>query len=277
MADYLDKSPLGKTTGYISHYDAGLLYPLARQQSRANLPVAAAFYGVDVWTGYEISWLNRRGLPQVATGEFVVPASSDNIVESKSFKLYLNSLNQTTFDSIGAVGEVLARDLSAAVAAPVEVRLSALSAGRESPAADFAEALGARSLDAQDISIDSYQPQPDYLGVMAGVCVEESLCSDLLKTNCPVTGQPDWASIWIAYRGQPIDEAGLLRYLVSFRQHQDFHEHCVERIFCDLMQRCAPVSLTVYARYTRRGGLDINPFRSTDPAALPPDLRLWRQ
>ncbi len=277
MSDHLHESPLGKVTDYISRYEPGLLYPIARSQSRQNLPSSAPYYGVDVWTGYELSWLNTRGLPQVAGAEFQIPANSDNIVESKSFKLYLNSLNQTRFESSESVREILGRDLSAAVAAPVSVDLFALSTTRERLAADFTSALGAETLDTQDIAIDSYQPQPDYLQRLPGKTVEESLCSDLLKTNCPVTGQPDWASVWIAYRGQPIDRAGLLRYLVSFRQHQDFHEHCVERIYSDLLQRCAPESLTVYARYTRRGGLDINPFRSTDPQALPPNLRLWRQ
>lgn len=277
MAEQLNNSPLGKVTDYISRYEPGLLYPIARSQSRQNLPSSITYHGVDVWTAYELSWLNTRGLPQVAAVEFQIPANSDNIVESKSFKLYLNSLNQTRFASSEAVSEVLERDLSAAVAAPVSVDLFTLSTARERLAADFTSALGAETLDTQDIDIDSYQPQPDYLQQLPEKTVEVSLCSDLLKTNCPVTGQPDWASVWIAYRGQPIDRAGLLRYLVSFRQHQDFHEHCVERIYCDLLQRCAPESLTVYARYTRRGGLDINPFRSTDPEASPPVLRLWRQ
>lgn len=277
MTDILQKSPLGKATGYCDRYDPSLLFPIARSQSRNALSPELVYAGVDIWTAYEISWLNPRGLPQVAGAEFMIPADSENIIESKSFKLYLNSFNQTAFATADEVKAKLIRDLSAVAAAPVAVKLLNMSQAGSRLVSDFSTVLGATSLDDQDILIDTYQPQPEYLKVLPGEEVSESLYSDLLKSNCPVTGQPDWASICLEYQGQPIDRAGLLRYLVSFRQHQGFHEHCVERIFSDLMQRCAPRKLSVYARYTRRGGLDINPFRSTDKHALPPELRLWRQ
>ena len=269
-------NPLGRQTDYVATYSPHLLFPIARSDSRALLGISGEslpFYGVDIWTGYELSWLNAQGKPQVAMAEFVVPCNSEFIVESKSFKLYLNSLNQSRFDNVEQVRSILVRDLSSIVNAPVEIALFPLE--HPNPLGKIIS-LSGHCLDDLPVSIDTYQPQPDYLEVLADV-VDENIYSHLLKTNCPVTGQPDWASVQISYRGRKINQEGLLRYLVSFREHQDFHEHCVERIFMDILERCAPESLTIYARYTRRGGLDINPWRSTDKTAKPDAVRLVRQ
>jgi 7-cyano-7-deazaguanine reductase len=270
-----EHSPLGKTTVYANRYDPSLLFPIPREQKRVEIGVRQPlpFHGVDIWNAYELSWLDARGKPQVALAEFRVPADSPNIIESKSFKLYLNGFSQERTD-IDALRDTLARDLAAAAGAPVAVTLSAPSA-RNHAIADLAGEL----LDDQPLEIDDYgPPNAGYLSANhAAAPVEETLLSHLLRSNCPVTGQPDWGSVQIAYRGAPIERAGLLRYLVSFRTHNEFHEQCVERIFVDLMARCAPQRLAVYARYTRRGGLDINPFRSTDPAAVPDNLRGARQ
>ena len=256
--------PLGRSVAYASRYDPGLLFPIARAIGRVELGLGATlpFDGVDVWNAYELSWLDARGKPEVALAEFRVPASSPNIVESKSFKLYLNSYNQERLASIDAMRERLVHDLSAASGAAVEVTLL--------PPARFA-ALALRELDGESIDdlaldVDDYgPPNPAHLRA-DGAPVAETLVSNLLKSNCPVTGQPDWASVQVRYRGPRIARDGLLRYLVSFREHAGFHEQCVERIFVDVTRRCAPVALEVYARYTRRGGLDINPWRASTGA-----------
>lgn len=260
-------SPLGKATAYCAEYAPELLFPIARQEKRAELgidPSALPFVGIDLWNAYEISWLNPRGKPVVAVGEFRVPADSPCLIESKSFKLYLNSLNQSQFADLATVQALLARDLSAAAQAPVQVRLQALDA---QPLARIAYPQG-ELLDTLDIACADYLPAPQHLGTTAEAPHEACLYSHLLKSNCLVTGQPDWAMLVVRYRGRPIDRAGLLRYIVSFRNHNEFHEQCVERIYCDIMQRCAPQALTVHARYTRRGGLDINPYRSSAPEFL---------
>ena len=280
MSHTIGDSPLGKTSAYISQYNPGLLYPIARAESRRALGVvdsALPFYGVDVWTGYELSWLNDKGLPQVALIEFTLPCDSPNIVESKSIKLYLNSFNQTPVAGVAQLQNQIAQDLTAAAGAEVKVTVAPLAAGGTLQADFSAAPFNAQCLDQQDVTIEHYHPHPDYLHASGGAPVTRSWHSDLLKTNCPVTGQPDWASVWIAYEGAEIDPAGLLRYIVSFREHQDFHEHCVERMFCDITERCAPRKLEVYARYTRRGGLDINPYRSSEPGEAPVAVRLVRQ
>lgn len=254
-------SPLGKPAEYRDHYAPELLFPIPRQIKRAEIGIAAAtlpFIGEDIWNAYEISWLNQRGKPIVALGCFRVPATSPNLIESKSFKLYLNSFNQTVFASAEEVAETLGKDLSAAAGGVVGVTLEPLG---QRPLPVIAYPRG-ELLDDLDIACDAYQPVPELLRTLGGAMVEETLYSHLLKSNCLVTGQPDWGMLVIHYRGPAIDRAGLLRYIVSFRNHNEFHEQCVERIFCDISQRCAPVALSVVARYTRRGGLDINPFRS---------------
>jgi 7-cyano-7-deazaguanine reductase len=271
-----DHSPLGKATVYADRYDPGLLFAIARADKRAALGITGTppFHGVDVWNAYELSWLDLRGKPQVALAEFRVPALSPAIVESKSLKLYLNGFAGERLDAT-TVETRLVRDLAAATGAPVAVRLAGVG--------EFAdhriEELDGTLIDDLDIDIDDYgPPRPDHLAVDTRAApVEESLCSHLLKSNCPVTGQPDWASVQVSYAGAPIDRAGLLRYLVSFRHHDDFHEQCVERMFMDITRHCAPLRLSVYARYTRRGGLDINPFRSSEAAMHAPNPHGARQ
>jgi 7-cyano-7-deazaguanine reductase len=269
-------SPLGKPTEYRAEYAPELLYPIPRQLKRDELGITAAtlpFVGEDLWNAYELSWLNPRGKPVVAVGSLRVPADSPNLIESKSLKLYFNSLNQTAFADTAAVIATLTRDLSAAAGAPVAVDVQALG---DQPQAAIGYPQGIR-LDDLDITCDTYQPAPELLATIDGTVVEETLYSHLLKSNCLVTGQPDWAMVVIRYRGRPIDRAGLLRYIVSFRNHNEFHEQCVERIFCDITRQCAPEALAVHARYTRRGGLDINPFRRSGEFRAPDNTREIRQ
>ena len=273
---HVSNSPLGQQTQYVSVYTPELLFPIPRGASRESLLLSSdtlPFYGVDLWTGYELSWLDERGKPIVAIAEFRIPCTSHAIVESKSFKLYLNSFNQTRFPGIKEVCALLEKDLSAAVGDTVRVSLKPLSEG----VVCDVSSLDGLCLDDLPVIIDTYHPSPDLLHVHTGTHVSETLVSHLLKSNCPVTGQPDWASVQVRYTGAQIDHEGLLRYIVSFREHQDFHEHCVERMFVDIMARCQPQRLSVYARYTRRGGLDINPFRTTEPTEQPASVRLVRQ
>ncbi len=277
-----EQSLLGKPAAYSDRYDPTLLFPIPRADKRAELGLSGPtpFFGADLWTAFELSWLTPRGKPQVALAHVTIPCETPNIVESKSFKLYLNSFNNTAFESVQAVQERLRADLTEAVwrgqlaGAAVGVRLVLPEDfGRERMAE-----LEGLNLDRMDIDCERYTPAPEFLAAAEGEPpVEEVLVSHLLKSNCLVTGQPDWGSVQIAYSGAPIDQAGLLRYLVSFRNHNEFHEQCVERIFMDIWRRCRPLKLTVYARYTRRGGLDINPWRTSHPGALPPNQRTARQ
>lgn len=271
-----EDSPLGKSSEYIATYTPSLLFPIARAAKWAELGLTAEtlpYQGVDFWNCFELSWLLPSGKPVVAIGEFAIPADSPNIIESKSFKLYLNSLNQTVFNDLSELLTLLQQDLSAAAGKPVGVRVRSLA----EVTAEGVATLPGPCIDELDVLISNYaQPQPELLRCEPQLLVEESLHSHLLKSNCPVTGQPDWGSVVVQYRGAALDHASLLAYLVSFRQHADFHEQCVERIFLDLQRLLQPEYLTVYARYVRRGGLDINPYRST--AAIAPDnRRLVRQ
>ncbi|TQV66294.1 NADPH-dependent 7-cyano-7-deazaguanine reductase QueF [Exilibacterium tricleocarpae] len=276
MADDLLSSKLGKQTDYVTQYTPSLLFPITRQESRKLLGIEGdplPFVGMDIWTAYEMSWLDKKGKPQVAIGEFRIPCQSPSIIESKSFKLYLNSLNQTRFDSVRDVISTLESDLSVAAGAPVIVQVTPLAQALQRGLGHYT----GENLDQLDVEVQDYQPNPELLRCdRPDYFVHESLNSDLLKTNCPVTGQPDWASIYIEYQGAAIDREGLLKYIISFRSQQDFHEHCVERIFMDISARCQPQKLTVYARYTRRGGVDINPYRSNE-SGEPEDFRLVRQ
>ncbi len=276
MTDYEASLPLGKTTEYIADYDPTLLCPFPRQVKRDVIGITDAlpFQGYDIWNAYELSWLNRKGKPIVAMGEFHVPCTSPNLIESKSFKLYLNSFNQTRFADFLEVERRLITDLSAAAGGPVRVRLL----DSEQFVTEQIQPLPGVCIDALDIEIDDYSLDPSLLEGAADPqqLVTESLHSHLLKSNCLVTNQPDWGSVLIRYRGGRIDPEALLRYLISFRQHNEFHEQCVERVFVDIQRYCQPQQLTVYARYTRRGGLDINPFRSNFEARIP-NLRLARQ
>ncbi|MFN3964769.1 MAG: NADPH-dependent 7-cyano-7-deazaguanine reductase QueF [Silanimonas lenta] len=271
-----EASMLGKDVAYPTAYDPGLLFPIPRREARARLGLGEAlpFVGVDVWNAYELSWLDSRGKPQVALAELRVPAASPQLIESKSLKLYLNAFAQERFANAEALRATLVADLSAAAGAPVSVSLIAPT----SPQAFPVSVLPGELIDSLPIAIEHYgPPDPGLLVADAAEWGEETLVSHLFRSNCPVTGQPDWASLQIAYAGPRLDRAGLLRYLVSFRTHSDFHEACVERIFLDLLARCAPAKLAVYARFTRRGGLDINPFRALPGAAMPDNLRLSRQ
>ncbi|MDP3670029.1 MAG: NADPH-dependent 7-cyano-7-deazaguanine reductase QueF [Telluria sp.] len=276
MNNTADLSPLGKPAAYRTEYAPELLFPIARQEKRAELGLTGTlpFFGVDIWNAYELSWLNLRGKPQVAIATVTVPADSPNIIESKSFKLYLNSFNQTRLASPDALLEMLRRDLSSGFGAPVHVALTLQDAFATLRMGELDGLL----LDRLDVEIAQYTPQPALLKTVGDAApVEERLVSHLLKSNCLVTGQPDWASIQVHYVGAQIEQEGLLKYLIGFREHNEFHEQCVERIFMDIYRQCAPQKLAVYARYTRRGGLDINPWRSNFSGARPSNLRTARQ
>jgi queuine synthase len=277
---YQDKSlnalKLGQQTKYAEKYDRTLLQPVPRRLNRDQLNITATqpfTVGADIWTAYEISWLNPKGVPQVAIADVSIDFRSENLIESKSFKLYLNSFNQTTFADFADVQQTLQRDLQDCAQGEVNVRLNSLADYTAQPIA----ALSGECIDAQDIEVRDYAFNAALLNHCTGDhLVEETLVSHLLKSNCLITQQPDWGSLQIHYVGKQINREQLLRYIISFRQHNEFHEQCVERIFCDLMQYAKPEKLTVYARYTRRGGLDINPYRSNfEP--LPQNLRLARQ
>jgi 7-cyano-7-deazaguanine reductase len=287
-----EQSQLGKSSAYIDQYDASLLFPIARHTKRDELGIKSTlpFMGADLWTAYELSWLNARGKPQIALAHITVPCETPCIVESKSFKLYLNSFNNTRFDSIDAVRERIAADIGAAAWSQVDStqtdnltptlprRVGVKLILPELFAAEKVAELSGVQLDRLDLDCSHYTPAPALLtAVMHEKPVSEVLVSHLLKSNCLVTSQPDWGSVQISYSGPQIDQAGLLRYIVSFRNHNEFHEQCVERIYTDIMARCQPTQLTVYARYTRRGGLDINPWRTNHPQALPPNVRSARQ
>lgn len=271
--------PLGQATQYPDQYDPGLLYPILRAENRLKLGIkddqALPFVGVDIWNAFELSWLNQKGKPQIALAEFQIPADSPKMIESKSFKLYLNSLNNARFENENEVRERLVVDLSAVAGSKITARIQA----NEAIAKKGMQEMGGVLLDRLDIEIDPHIPaDPNLLGVNEDFGpIEQCLVSHLLKSNCPVTGQPDWASVQIRYQGRPILEEGLLRYLIGFRQLGEFHEHCVETIFSDIKRHCKPDKLSVYARYTRRGGLDINPFRTDHNAPWPDNTRHARQ
>ena len=267
---------LGQKTEYASQYDRTLLQPVPRALNRDGLGITQNqpfTIGADIWTAYEISWLNEKGLPQVAIADIYLDYQSQNLIESKSFKLYLNSFNQSKFADFNTVQQTMQRDLSECAQGDVKVRLNPVSVYNSQKI----DHLQGDCIDEQDIEITSYEFNADWLkDCVSNEIVEEKLVSHLLKSNCLITNQPDWGTLHIHYVGKKINHEKLLRYVVSFRQHNEFHEQCVERIFCDLMHYAKPEKLTVYARYTRRGGLDINPFRSNFEN-LPENLRLARQ
>ncbi|XAH25049.1 NADPH-dependent 7-cyano-7-deazaguanine reductase QueF [Xylophilus sp. GW821-FHT01B05] len=277
-----EQSQLGKASAYADQYDPSLLFPIPRAGKRAEIGVDGTppFFGADLWTAFELSWLNQRGKPQVALAHITVPCETPNIVESKSFKLYLNSFNNTRFDDADAVRARIRADISEAAwrgsntPGSVGVKLLLPEMFDREPVHELDGLL----LDRLDVECTQYTPAPELLRATEGEApVSEVLVSNLLKSNCLVTGQPDWGSVQIRYSGPQIDQEGLLKYLVSFRNHNEFHEQCVERIFMDLWTRCRPLKLAVYARYTRRGGLDINPLRTSHPQALPANTRTARQ
>ncbi len=270
----LAEAPLGKKTAYVSHYQRDLLFPITRKTNRTKLGLSGTlpFKGIDIWNAYELSWLNSKGKPVVAIGEFIFPCESPNLVEAKSFKLYLNSFNNTAFANIDEVIATIQRDLTEIAEAPVQVRIKLV----EPLAPITTQVFSGICLDQLDVKCDTYLVNPAFLQTEDKI-LSEVLYSDLLKSNCLITGQPDWGSVQIQYTGKKIQHAGLLQYIISFRDHNEFGEQCVERIFLDIMQRCAPQKLSIYARYTRRGGKDINPYRSTEGSEIPENFRLCRQ
>ncbi len=265
---------LGKEVVYEDQYDAQLLFGIPRAQSRQSLESHHKLCGQghDIWNAYELSWLNQEGMPQVAVGRFTLPADSPSIIESKSFKLYLNSFNQSHFSSWEHVSHTMQNDLSTVAKAPVDVVLMPLDQIADLPW----RSLPGICLDHQTIAIDDYSVSREKIVVKEAGIVEETVYSHLLRSNCPMTNQPDWGSILIQYKGQAICHQSLLRYIIGFRQHQGFHEHCVEQVFCDLMQQAHPESLSVHAFYTRRGGLDINPWRYFGLSKPDPSLHTMR-
>ena len=271
----LENAPLGQQSEYLTEYSPTLLFPISRKIKRDEIaiPHPLPFKGYDTWNAFELSWLNKKGKPIVAMAEFIFPCESINIIESKSFKLYLNSLNNTKFESHAAVKEILEKDLSKNVGTPVCVKILDLNALTDKCIATFE----GDCLDSLDIECSNYVIKTTYLTACPNTIVEEKLFSHLLKSNCLVTGQPDWGSISLAYKGPKINREGLLKYIVSFRNHHEFHEQCVERIFMDILNQCHPQTLTVEARYTRRGGLDINPVRSTHAIKPTQNIRMARQ
>ncbi len=276
-SEELKNTLLGQHTEYKDHYDPTLLFPIARKLNRDELKIIDTnlpFHGEDLWTGYELSWLNNKGKPQVAVAEFIFPCQSSHIIESKSFKLYLNSFNQSRFEDWEHVRNLLIKDLSHGVHMPVKVKLFSsddINCQQITP-------LPGICIDDLDIEIEQYQLDKNQLKTESEEkIVSETLHSHLLKSNCLITSQPDWASIIIRYTGKKICQESLLKYLISFRSHNEFHEQCVERIYCDIQQHLGIDELEVYARYTRRGGLDINPYRSSMQNNIPFNIKTNRQ
>jgi 7-cyano-7-deazaguanine reductase len=277
-----EQSQLGKSSAYVDQYDASLLFPIPRAVKREELGIQGApvFFGADLWTAFEVSWLNLKGKPIVAIAHVMVPAESTHIIESKSFKLYLNSFNATRFVDVQAVRDCMREDIDQALwhGGLIKSRCGVKIILAEDFDKEPVHELDGLNLDRMDIECTKYQPAPELLSAVHDEApVSETLVSHLLKSNCLVTGQPDWGSVQITYSGAQIDQAGLLQYIVSFRNHNEFHEQCVERIFMDIWTRCKPLKLSVYARYTRRGGLDINPWRTSHPQTPPPNVRTARQ
>jgi len=265
---------LGRPSKYESTYNPEKLFAIPRALKRTEIGITGPlpFFGVDIWNNYEVSWLTPRGVPRVAIATIVVPCVSANVIESKSMKLYFNTFNNTTFADQAEVEHIAARDLSRCANAPISVTFKPL----EHASAQQIGTPTGQSIDEQDITIDKFNVDQQLLATH-DEHVRETLYSNLLKSNCLVTGQPDWGTVSIAYEGRRIDHASLLEYIVSFRNHEEFHEQCVERIFKDIQNQCAPIRLTVAARYTRRGGIDINPIHSSEPLHDAPNTRLIRQ
>jgi 7-cyano-7-deazaguanine reductase len=278
-----EQSQLGKSSAYIDQYDPSLLFPLPRAPKREEIGLQGSqmpFFGADLWTAFELSWLNPRGKPQVALAHFTIPCETPNLIESKSFKLYLNSFNNTRLADAAEVQSRLRTDLAEALwrGSDQKGSIGVKIIGLDRFDQEMVQELDGLLLDRLDVECTQYQPAPELLRANHEEApVTETLVSHLLKSNCLVTGQPDRGSVQIRYSGAQIDQEGLLQYLVSFRNHNEFHEQCVERIFMDIWTRCRPIKLSVYARYTRRGGLDINPFRTSHPGALPGNVRSARQ
>lgn len=274
--DTYNNTTLGKKTEYINTYDASLLFPISRAPNREALNIetnALPFSGYDCWNHYEFSWLNLKGKPIAAMLTIIYDCRSPNIVESKSLKLYFNSFNNTQFESSEQVHDTIKQDINKAIGYDVTIQIHLLN---DTINLAISASLTGSNIDELDITCDTYMVDPSLL-TTADEIVTETLTSNLLKSNCPVTNQPDWGSVQITYKGPQINRVNLLKYIVSFRNHNEFHEQCIERIFTDIMSHCKPNELTVYGRYTRRGGLDINPYRSTQPDHKHLNTRLIRQ
>lgn len=270
----LGGSPLGAKSVYIDKYTPSLLFPISRKSKRKEIGVSdiLPFYGYDQWNAFELSWLNKKGKPRVAIAKIDIDCDSINIIESKSFKLYLNSFNNEKFCTADDVQSTIERDITEAINGEVKVSLYFLETYNNLAI----KKLEGECIDILDIECNCYIPDKNILSSSTGE-IEETLYSNFLKSNCLVTGQPDWGSLQISYKGAKINKENLLKYIISFRNHNEFHEQCVERIFMDIKEKCNPSKLTVYARYTRRGGLDINPIRSTEKISPPLNIRLIRQ
>lgn len=271
----LADSPLGRSAHGSDHYDPDLLFPIERAQTRASLDLPQATHGADIWNAYELSWLDKNGKPVVAMGRFTIPMDTPRLIESKSLKLYLNSFNEERFDYADVARQRMYTDLSRACGKPVHIEILSVRPAFELSCAP----LQGTCIDDQEVACEpATAPHPEFLQqAQPAPFVRETLVSELLKSNCPVTGQPDWASLQIRYAGPRIDRAGLLQYIVSLRRHREFHELCVEKIYGEILQRCAPEQLLVYARYTRRGGLDINPWRANHEPESVGQIRTLRQ
>ena len=271
------QSELGKTSDYDPTYNPEKLYPIPRAHKRLEIgidPLNLPFSGLDCWNHYEVSWLNEKGKPMVAMAEIIYDCSSPMLIESKSLKLYFNSFNNTHFKNATELEKIIKKDIEKRIEAPVSVKIYPLATVKQQTL--LCSFIG-ENIDHLDVECSIYQVDPSLLSISEPT-VEETLCSDLLKSNCLVTNQPDWGSLQITYKGKKINREGLLKYLVSFRNHNEFHEQCIERIFIDIMHHCHPESLTVYGRYTRRGGLDINPYRTTEKTGFEAkNTRLIRQ
>lgn len=271
MSISLENSELGKKSNYLSEYDPTLLFSIPRNSKRQEIGIKSTipFVGIDIWNHYEVSWLNEKGKPMVAVAELIIPCDSPNIVESKSMKLYFNSFNNTQITDLNKLINIIKNDLSTAVGNKVEVKITQLS--------EIADpSFTGIYLDSLDIECTKYLVHKEYLTTSTEI-VSETLYSHLLKSNCLVTKQPDWGSLQISYQGAKIDHTGLLKYIVSFRNHNEFHEQCIERIFVDIMQMCKPIELNIYGRYTRRGGVDINVYRGTQPMQPIKNCKMTRQ
>lgn len=271
MSLSLDNSELGKKSNYLSEYDPTLLFPIPRDGKRQEIGIHSAipFVGFDIWNHYEVSWLNAKGKPMVAVAELIIPCDSPNIIESKSMKLYFNSFNNTQITNLETLENIIKKDLSAAANSDVNIKITPLNEIEDT-------SFTGTCLDSLDIECTKYLVHKDYLTTTTEI-VSETLYSHLLKSNCLVTKQPDWGSIQIDYQGEKIVHEGLLKYIVSFRNHNEFHEQCIERVFVDIMQMCKPKELSIYGRYTRRGGLDINVYRGTKPMQPIKNQKMTRQ
>jgi 7-cyano-7-deazaguanine reductase len=271
------QSELGKRSAYDPLYNPDKLFPIARKTNRQTIGIDdnnLPFYGFDLWNHYEVSWLDEKGKPIVALAEIVYRCDSPNLIEAKSMKLYFNSLNNTKFKDINQLTTIIKKDLSERVGSEVDVKITLINEVIEDK---FHRGFTGNCIDQLDVEIISYTIEPAFLTTEDHI-VEEVIYSDLLKSNCLVTGQPDWGSVQIIYKGKKINHTGLLKYIVSFRNHTEFNEQCIERVFIDIMRQCKPTELTVYGRYTRRGGMDINPYRSTKLGNhFEKNIRLCRQ